>query len=105
MPDIELDFSHQHPDVNDLVANGVKAILFYSRVSTPPRRYIESVVAAGIGALPIFETDPTRSFLGLTPAVTTPLRPPATSVASVCPRACVSTSTWPTRRMCGATKI
>ena len=64
MPDIALDFSHQHPDVNELVANGVKAILFYSRVSTPPRHYIESVVAAGIGALPIFETDATRSFLG-----------------------------------------
>ena len=64
MPDIALDFSWQHPGVDELVANGVKAILFYSRVSTPPSDYIEAVLAAGIGALPIFETDATRSFLG-----------------------------------------
>ena len=64
MPDIALDFSSQHPDVSDLVAKGVKAILFYSRVSTPPRDYLESVIAAGIGALPIFETAATRSFGG-----------------------------------------
>jgi hypothetical protein len=64
MPDIALDFSWQHPGVDELVANGVKAILFYSRVSTPPRDYIEAVLSAGIGALPIFETDATRSFQG-----------------------------------------
>lgn len=64
MPDLALDFSAQHPPIAELTAHAVKAIMIYSRVSTPERGYLEQAVAAGIGICPVFETAATRSFGG-----------------------------------------
>lgn len=69
MPDVALDFSWTHPDVAELVANEIKAILVYSRISTPDRAYLDAAVAAGVGVCPIFETAATRPWDGYSAGV------------------------------------
>ena len=57
MPDLVVDWgTDSRPSIADLVAAGVKAIMIYTRGSTPPRKYLEDVIAHGIGVCPIFET-------------------------------------------------